>query len=478
MPFTEMCARSGGSNLNSGTRTGNSTVPGTAADFTYTGLTWVQATRTLTRATGSFVTDGFAVDDFVSIYPDAATVSPYIAAITTVTGTTIVTSATRKAGTAPVDGTANTSVKLGGAWKGPNAAENFPFGFILNTLTNAAGDRPRVNFKNDATYSITAAITHNMVNHEYIQFQGFTTSYADGGRCIIDGGTTGASYVLLTIGGAAQWIILEDFEFQNNGATGSADGTLLSANCRRVVCHDVRGSGLVPNADQVIWQECEAYSCNQSNTANKGGFAYGGTILGFVRCIAHDNTGSNTRGFYINGNVRFMENCIADSNGNHGIEIAGIAAGTNRIFGCDLYNNGGSGLRFTTTGSAGLLIANNNFVKNATYGMDLTGGPRHGWLSNNGYGSGTQANTSGQNNLAAVNGLTVSGAVTYATDVTPWTDPANGDFRVSLAAAKGAGRGSFLQTQASYAGTLGYPDIGAAQHLDAGGGSPVGQCST
>jgi hypothetical protein len=63
-----------------------------------------------------------------------------------------------------------------------------------------------------------------------------------------------------------------------------------------------------------------------------------------------------------------------------------------------------------------------------------------------------------------------SGTVTYANDVTPWVDPANGDFRINLAAAKGAGRGTFTQTAASYTGTIGYPDIGAAQHLEASAG--------
>ena len=68
------------------------------------------------------------------------------------------------------------------------------------------------------------------------------------------------------------------------------------------------------------------------------------------------------------------------------------------------------------------------------------------------------------------------GAVTYGANLTPWVDPANGDFRINLAAAKGAGRGTFLQTSASYTGTVGFPDIGAAQHLDSGGASgPVGQ---
>jgi hypothetical protein len=60
-----------------------------------------------------------------------------------------------------------------------------------------------------------------------------------------------------------------------------------------------------------------------------------------------------------------------------------------------------------------------------------------------------------------------TGAVTLGSD--PFSAASTGDFRVTLAAAKGAGRGAFTETQASYTGTLGYPDVGAAQHQDTGG---------
>jgi hypothetical protein len=66
--YTEFCCRSGGSNLNAGTRTGNTTVPGTAADFTYAGGSWVSGTGVFTVASGNPQSDGVAVGDFVSIY--------------------------------------------------------------------------------------------------------------------------------------------------------------------------------------------------------------------------------------------------------------------------------------------------------------------------------------------------------------------------------------------------------------------------
>lgn len=66
--FTEFCCRSGGSNLNAGTRTGNTTVPGTSANFTYASGSWVSGTGVFTVASGNPQSDGVAVGDFVSVY--------------------------------------------------------------------------------------------------------------------------------------------------------------------------------------------------------------------------------------------------------------------------------------------------------------------------------------------------------------------------------------------------------------------------
>src|SRR5439155_4988747 len=111
-----LCCRSGGSNLNAGTRTGNTTVPGTSANLTYASGTWVQSTGVFTVASGNPVNDGVAAGDFASVYPDAATVTPFVGRVTTRDATTITVSLTAKMGTAPVDGTTNTTLKIGGAW--------------------------------------------------------------------------------------------------------------------------------------------------------------------------------------------------------------------------------------------------------------------------------------------------------------------------------------------------------------------------
>jgi hypothetical protein len=158
--------------------------------------------------------------------------------------------------------------------------------------------------------------------------------------------------------------------------------------------------------------------------------------------------------------------CIADTNGSHGFDLA--ASG--HMSGCNAYNNGGDGISITANTSE-VSIVNCNLIKNTGYGINAASNVPGGAVLNCGFGSGTQANGSGTTN--GIGMMTVIGSVTYATDVTPWVDPTNGDFRINLAAAKGTGRGTFTQTASSYAGTVGYPDIGAAQSSSAGGGSGI-----
>lgn len=455
MAFTEFCCRSGGSNLNAGTRTGSSTVPGTAADLTYASGTWVSSTGVFTPASGDPVADGVAVGDFASVYADGATVTTLVGRVTARTTTTITVSTTAKSGTT-TDGTSDRTLKIGGAFQGPNGSSGFPMNFLTNACTNSAADLPRLNYKNDATYSITAAITP--VGTQTCH-QGFTTSYGDFGRAVLDGGTSGASYNLIgsTVGAYASLI---DWECRNNGATGSATGVFWNSSfavVSRCVFHDFRGSGFQTNNTYAMISECEFYNCNQSNAASIGGFYCLGAGNVLSHCVSHDNAGSNSNGFYTVGANVFVH-CIADTNGKYGFQVQ-----QSHLQGCDAYNNGSDGVLVTSYGT----VVNCNLVKNTGWGIDGSAAVG-GVIESCGFGSGSQANGSGTTtNTGAIQILR---SVNYANDVTPWVDPANGDFRITLAAAKGAGRGTYTQTAASYTGTIGYPDIGAAQHIDSGGG--------
>ena len=457
MAFTNFCCRSGGSNLNAGTLTGDTTEPGTSASFTYASGNWVQSTGVFTVASGDPASDGVAVGDFASVYADGSSVTGFVGRVTARDSTTITVSGTAKSGTKPTDGTGDRTLKIGGAWLGPNGTSGFPFNFIENACTNSSGDKVRVNFKNDATYSITSGITHSS-NIGPFWLQGYTDSYGDLGKAVIDGGTSGASYVLLTMSSLGHiYTQLLDFVFQNNGATGSATGVTVSSDLRfmmkRCVVHDVRGNGFeVP-----IAIECEAYACNQSNTATKAGFAQisgAGVIL--KRCISHDNTGSNSNGFYTQTSVFHYHDCISDTNGKHGFYFNNTTTGS--LYGCDAYGNGSDGAAHYTATTV-MHIENCNFIKNGGYGINKASGTMYGQIVNCGFGAGTQANTSGQ--IGGSPNVVETGTVTYANDVTPYSDPDFDDFSILLKQARGTGRGAFSTTGGG--STTGYPDIGAAQ---------------
>lgn len=454
--FTEFCCRSGGNNLNAGTRTGNSTEPGTSADFTYTGTF---TTNTFTCSSGNPLSDGVAVGDFVHVSDDS---SPgRLAKVTSRTSNTIVLDAsvtlTFNAGT-------YTKARVGGAWVGPSGSNLFPFfastpnWFSLTGAVNPC----RINLKNDQTYSITTGLTVNGTGRNV--YRGYTTSYGDSGRALIDGGTS--TIVLLTQNTTES--LVENFIFAHNGTTGSNAGvTLTSGILRGCVVHDVRGAGISQNGSAYAL-ECEVYTCNTSNTANLGGFVSGGFVAPvWENCIAHDNsTGSNCHGFIINANTN-CRNCIADTNAGKGFLCPSNTQGGMVLSNCDAYNNTSDGFDLSPSDPAGF-VRNCNAVKNGGWGIKGPSGANAPGLfvMNCGFGSGTQANTSGTTTGAY---LTVTGTVTYASNVTPWVDPANGDFTVTLATAKNAGLSIFTETASSYAGTVGHPDIGAAQSQASGG---------
>lgn len=461
MAFTEFyCNASTGSNINAGDLAASGVV--TDVGGTYSQGGGAGGTDRYTVSAGTPFS-GAAAGQFVSVYTAGATVATFIGRVTAVNsgGASIDISLTALSGTRPANASTKTAT-IGGAWLGPNGSTNFPFGFVAATMTDSGADIPRVNLKNNATYSITAAVSHTVLGP--CVWQGYTSSVGDGGRAIIDGGTSGTSYILFSLSGSGVFHDFWDLIFQNNGATGSANGVSSSDprnNFHRCVVNSVRGSGFLLG----VAEECEAYSCNQSNTANNGGFsAPTSAIAGtnFNRCISHDNSGSNNCGFYDQGGSMVYRLCIADTNGLHGFFLNNVPQTS--ISQCDAYNNGTDGVRLAL-GTARVSIENCNFVKNGGYGINISVGTGFGSISNCGFGSGTQVNTSGSIN--SFKGTTI-GTVTYASGVTPWVDPANGDFRINLAAAKGAGRGAFTQTAASYAGAVGYPDIGSTQHQDAG----------
>lgn len=464
MAFVDFfCNASTGANINSGSDAGTVT-------YTSTNGNWSTSTNIFIPTDGTNpVSAGVVVGQYASIYVDGATLAVFIAKITAVTNAAngpITVSSSLRAGSVPTTSVTGRSIKVGGAWKGPNAASGFPLDLTVLPSLVAATDRMCVNLKNNASYVMTAGITET--GSQNCQVQGYTTTVRDGGKAIIDGGTSGASYSILTTSASVGWSHI-DLIFQNNGASGSTAMVVTGASVSFIRCvfSGGRGGGLSPSALGAIIIECEAFGNNLSNTASIGGFIGGGD---YVRCISHDNTGSNTAGFFFAGasSATNYYNCIADTNGGIGFSVSNTG-GTVHLHNCDSYNNTSDGLK--ATANKGTFFAENcNFVKNGGWGMNFaTSFAATQFIYNCGFGSGSQANTSGTT-TGIYSGQEIS-SITYASGVTPWFDPANGDFRINLLAANFTGRGAFTETAASYAGTVGYPDVGAAQSKTGGGGT-------
>jgi hypothetical protein len=462
-----------GDNLNSGSSTNAAATISYVSSIVANG--WDSTTGIFTVSAGNPSSAGIPLNEWASVYVTAgATVATFVARITATNDTTITVSLTAKSGTAPAtDALGATTIRVGGVWKGPNAAVSFPFGFVRNTMTNlnsgvASGLAPRVNLKATATYAITALVTNAQAGP--ILWQGMSAwgTPGDLGKATIDCATVGAGVGILTGSGANNDYL--DLIISNSGATsGSTDGFVISGNentVTRCVAHNVRRDGFSPTGSPLNLVECEAYLCNQNNTSSHGGYIIGGGgAIFLIRCFSHDMVGSFNNGFVVTGQAMLV-NCIADTCGLAGFTLATTSGAS--LIGCDSYNNTGSGIDITSATVTSVTIQNCNLIKNGGWGINSSGGTsRNGLIMNCGFGVGTQVNVSGDIATTLIGAMLVSGSVSYPTGLTPWVDPANGDFGINLPRARAAGRGTFTQTQAAYAGTVAYPDIGAGQHRPA-----------
>lgn len=458
--YTEFYVQSGGDNRNSGSTTGS--------PITSTNGDWANASANRFTAASGTPFSTVSAGDFASIYADGENKAAYLARVTAVNGggASIDLSATVNAGTAPAPAATGYSCRVGGPWAGPSGTESFPFGFMESDVKNTNNHAPRVNFKGDGDdttvdYSITAAMTH--YTDGPCIFSGYTTTPGDGGMVVFDGGASGTSYTLLTLlsepAADSSNFTLMNFIFQNNGNSGSPlyglHVNVGQVSVYRCVFRELYGSGVRFQGPGAL-VSCEAYACNKANTSLQGAIHLVASGANAFYCIAHSNVGTNASGF-ITGAASNILYCISAKNGSHGISLTSLD--TVSIQQCDLYDNGGSGLSIAGAYDGILLVENSNFVGNGAWGINLNSNILGGAIANNGFGSGTQANTSG--NISTARGIEVSGSVTYAADVTPWVAPDAGDFSISLAAAKNAGRGEFL-VNGALGVTVGTPDIGAA----------------
>lgn len=343
------------------------------------------------------------------------------------------------------------------------------------SLTNANGDRVRLNVNSGQTYTMTAQLVLNSLGSATMQ--GFSSTVNDGGQATFTSNITSGANFTSTSTGNHTFI---DLIFANTGAANSNSvftSSSLGNSFFRCVFHGGRGAGLsFASSNFGVAIECEAYDDNKSNTANVGGFATtgsGNSICLFLNCYSHDHaSGSNAHAYAVgSGSMGIMLiNSIADTCAGSGYSFAGASVINSIVaMGNNFYNNTVDGITLSNTGAASSFayIVNNNFLKNAGKAINNTLVGQSGIIYNNGRGAGTQANGGAD----VLNGIVNGGTdITYANDITPWNAPVTGNFSTTLAAAINAGRGFFLETDGTNTGTVGYPDIGAAQARALSGG--------
>jgi hypothetical protein len=159
--------------------------------------------------------------------------------------------------------------------------------------------------------------------------------------------------------------------------------------------------------------------------------------------------------------------CISSSNSGSGFSHRGLGGTTGiglSLINCDAADNTQDGLRIEATTTPGMIcVENTNFINNGGWGInqvDSLFGVVH--LANCGFGSGSQANVSGEVNLPT-SLLMESGRVTYTPDTHPYASSGfNLANRRLEGEALGAGRGDFYDAMGT---PTSYPDIGAAAGL-------------
>lgn len=451
MPYTEYCAKTGGSKLNAGTLNGSSTEPPNTPFASYSSGSW--ANPTFTVSSGNPVADGVTVGMFAALNsggPEAL----YIARITAVTATTISLDSN---GWGAIPGAGTYNLRVGGAWPPPSGSDWWPFTLATgsNGAKNAAGMPVRVNIKSPGSpINITGGATVSN-NGNNVTYQGYGSTYGDGTKVHFLGPDTGASFTMLNFTAANR--IFVDLHWDRNGDSGTSDLIVFSNANAIYRCRFSRSRrrGL-SNINSTIAIECMFDQNNLSNSADAAGFHNSGTHAFLLRCVGVNNPGSNTDGF--GGSSYYAVNCIAANNGRRGFNTSNGV-----LVNCCAFSNGGSGVWYNDR----IYVENTNILKNGGFGFQANN-PSSVFpvIRKVGYGTGNMANTSGAVDSGHINAANETDAFFYPPGVAPWHNVAADDYRIIHELATNTGRGLFHPDFASV--NIGYPDVGAVarQNVD------------
>lgn len=358
-----------------------------------------------------------------------------------------------------------------------SAGASWALGGALATIGKAAGAMARSNkvfVRAGSGYTIAASIALNATGGNPggasppNRLIGYATTRGDGGRATITLSTnTGLTALNCTTNG---WII-ENFAV-NCASLGTSTGINLTSTfsvLRNCKVSAATAAGISVQAGNSFVVENEVTGCTSAAAA-----AINNTGGGWVRRNwVHDNA---CPGIIIPPSSTAEGNLVTN---NSGASSDGIRPSYNcTVAGNTVYASGRHGINAANSNIVTQEIRNNLLANNGGYGVQGAAAadyPADPSMDGNAYYS----NTSGTRNFmddTTVN--PVNGVAPYANalDVILTADPfvarASDDYRLNATAGGGAAcRGHGVPT--GWPGnslTVGAPDLGAAQHADAGGG--------
>jgi hypothetical protein len=453
--FSEICLDPGGNQLNGGSDTN------VVAGYTSVNGVW--------DGTSIFVpTDGSTpattlTNQFASVYIDGATIGVYLARVVSVSNIInggITLSTTAKCGTVPSVSATSRSIKIGGALKGPNGAgEAWPINTVNSNLVNTAGSPICINLRGTGAFTSSSSFTNTQ---SQLRFSGYTNSFRDGGKCNINGSTTGAAYGLFVNSGAGCAFL--DLDFATNGATASAAlfaNTGANVLIKRCIARESRGDGIKTSSGGTgTFESNEEYHCGLNNSSGTAGLEIAATAI--VRSNnSHNNSGANVSGILTSVQVVIVGSVCA-SNGLNGITHTSATTPI-YVVGNEFYANAGSGIDLTGNGLIEATVENNNFFKQGAWAFTSSGSSlRTGSCNYNSFGAGSQANASGDldSNLGAIRIDATN--TSYPINTTPWLSPDTGDWTLINSLAIGTGGQTITSTMTGLTNSLvGFPPRGA-----------------
>lgn len=414
MALSEFYMQNTGSNLNAGSTNAD------AASITETNGSWDITSNTFI-ATAGLPFAAVNVGDWVSIYNDGASATPFVAQVTVINdlGLSITVSATVKFGTKPAAGATGKSCKVGGAWASLGMLAS---GVALNTGTTPVSFR--CNIKAGTYANSTTNRTFGVAGTTLLPvwYRGYKTAIGDMDAVPTTTRVDATDIPHLTWGnGIVTLGAAHNYFTSMSILTARAGGTgcVISGNQNRL--RRVRVENTSSNAGSTNCYTSgngfAAFECwFKAHTSSLASVNIGSASGGLYSCVVR---GGKT-GIEITNSCTIAGNTII-STGSDGIGMSVSAAV--QIVGNTFYSIGRDGIRWTTLPSSNFhTIANNVFSLCGGYNLKNNSGADTNFISrvNNCSYSPTSGHASGFGDSQEF-GLQTDGSqtVTSATDMTP-----------------------------------------------------------